>query len=414
MLSAKKWFVLSLWSLVLVALYGLLMRYKIAYYFPLFEQKNMLHAHSHFAFSGWISHVLYCGLFTILEPYLSERSRKKFQIAIAANFVFALGMLVSFTLMGYKALSITFSTLSIVVSIFYAQLFISNAAKLPSSNQSKPWAIAGLLLNIFSSIGPLLLGYMIATHTINQSFYLGSIYFYLHFQYNGWFFFGSLALIFSYLPSGSPSVKKYFYPFLASSLITVFLSLLWFKLPVWISLLTAAGSVIQLVLWCLLLYQFRAVFRNASIHLFPRWSVFFYIASFAFVIKFLLQFVTILPGLSQLVFGFRAMIIAYLHLVLLCGYSVFFIGYFLTKKYIHIKKGAAPAAFILLAGIVLNEIFLGAQSLASFGYLIIPYINLLLLGVAALIFVSAVVLALTQSSSLLKGRGSPLISPTEK
>ena len=34
------------------------MRYKIAYYLPFIEQANFLHAHSHFAFSGWITQVL--------------------------------------------------------------------------------------------------------------------------------------------------------------------------------------------------------------------------------------------------------------------------------------------------------------------------------------------------------------------
>lgn len=398
MTLSKKWFILSLWSLVLVALYGFLMRYKIAFYFPFFEQKNMLHAHSHFAFSGWISHVLYCGLFTILEPYINGRARRKFDILIAANFMCALGMLIAFTLQGYKAFSIAFSTLSIVISVFYATAFITHASKLPLSNQSKPWAIAGLLLNVFSAIGPLSLGYMIATHNIDQNFYLGSIYYFLHFQYNGWFFFGSLALIVSHLPSASDSLNRYFYPLLISAVVTVFLSMLWLKLPFWLTFITAIAGVAQLVLWCMMLYKYRGIFRRVSATYFKRWAVFFYVAALAFVIKFLLQFLTMIPGLSQLVFGFRPMVIAYLHLVLLSGYSVFFIGYFLSKKYIYAGRLPATAAFILLGAIVLNQVLLGAQGFAAFGYFIIPHINLLLLAVAVLLFLSSAALAAAQTA----------------
>lgn len=49
------WVRLSLINLLLVALMGILMRYKIGFEFPLFNQKNIQHAHSHFAFTGWIS-----------------------------------------------------------------------------------------------------------------------------------------------------------------------------------------------------------------------------------------------------------------------------------------------------------------------------------------------------------------------
>lgn len=51
-----KYFRYSVISLFIVAVLGTLMRYKIAFSFPYFDQKNLLHAHSYFAFSGWISH----------------------------------------------------------------------------------------------------------------------------------------------------------------------------------------------------------------------------------------------------------------------------------------------------------------------------------------------------------------------
>ena len=47
------WIRFSIFNLMLVALIGLLMRYKILFEFPLLDQKSLQHSHSHFAFAGW-------------------------------------------------------------------------------------------------------------------------------------------------------------------------------------------------------------------------------------------------------------------------------------------------------------------------------------------------------------------------
>ncbi|HRN44574.1 MAG TPA: hypothetical protein PLH20_07300, partial [Flavobacterium sp.] len=52
-LNIQFWLKFSLLNLCLVAALGVLMRYKIGFEFPFFNQKNILHSHSHFAFSGW-------------------------------------------------------------------------------------------------------------------------------------------------------------------------------------------------------------------------------------------------------------------------------------------------------------------------------------------------------------------------
>ena len=56
--NSKFWLKFSLINLLIVALIGLLMRYKIGFEFPFLDQKHLQHSHSHFAFVGWISHTL--------------------------------------------------------------------------------------------------------------------------------------------------------------------------------------------------------------------------------------------------------------------------------------------------------------------------------------------------------------------
>ena len=66
-LNSKFWLKFSLLNLLIVALIGLLMRYKIGFEFPFFDQKHLQHSHSHFAFSGWISHTLMVLMIVFLE-----------------------------------------------------------------------------------------------------------------------------------------------------------------------------------------------------------------------------------------------------------------------------------------------------------------------------------------------------------
>ena len=71
--SRKKWLQFSLFNLMLVALLGVTLRYKIAFSLPFIDQQNLLHGHSHFAFAGWVTQAL----MTLLVGYLSEQTSKE-------------------------------------------------------------------------------------------------------------------------------------------------------------------------------------------------------------------------------------------------------------------------------------------------------------------------------------------------
>lgn len=397
--SFNKWIKWGLINLAIVALFGTMMRYKIAFEFPFFQQKNLLHAHSHFAFSGWISHFIYCGLAMIIIDHLGSAVRKKYKTLIISNLVMSFGMLFAFTAQGYKAISITCSTVTIFIAVIFTFIFIKDAKQLPADNPSKKWAIGGLLLNILSSIGPFYLAYILASKNMNHNLYLGSIYYYLHFQYSGWFFFGCMALAITLLPKQEyGSMHTYFKIFMGTSILTVFLSLLWTKLPLWIYIITVIATVIQLATWFHLLFKFRVYHKHMLEHIKPAWiAIFIYGAILALSIKFILQTISVIPSLSTLVFGFRPIVIAYLHLVLLGVYSLFIIGFGFYKGYFTPTKFAGFSAILFFIGVILNELFLGLQGMAAFTYTIIPKINELLLFAAVVLFTSATLLVFSQS-----------------
>ena len=108
----KKWCRIALFNLLLVASAGVLLRLKILTPLTWLNHKYMLHAHSHFAFAGWVSLFLMAAMI----GNLPEKFSKGYERILIAYTITAYGMLFSFPFQGYGAVSIIFSTLSVLVS----------------------------------------------------------------------------------------------------------------------------------------------------------------------------------------------------------------------------------------------------------------------------------------------------------
>jgi len=391
---SQKYFKYSVISLLIVAILGTLMRYKIAYSLPIFEQKNLLHAHSHFAFSGWISHILYCGMASIILKHVYSR---RYDILIIANLIFSVGMLIAFTIQGYKMISIMFSTATILISILFAIQFIIDWRKISGYHPSRSWSIAAVLLNVLAAGGPLFLAFMIMTKTTNHNNYLGSVYYYLHFEYNGWFFFAAIAMIVQNLKSRLKLLEKHFVFLVIASVPTFFLSILWANIPTWLFVVTIACTFLQFGVWIQMLKVYFPQIKTYLISNYPQWvSLLCYTAILAITIKFLLQSISVIPSLSQLVFGIRPIIIAYLHLVLLGVYSLFLISYLVIKNYVTVNTTFRNGAMVFLIGVLLNELLLGIQGFAAFAYIPISHVNDMLFGAAVILFTGAAMLVVSQ------------------
>ena len=123
------WLKFSLINLLIVALLGLLMRYKIGFEFPFLDQKHLQHSHSHFAFTGWISHTLMVLMILFLENKTKHTANvltDKYTKILTANLICAYGMLVSFIIQGYGLISIIFSTASLFVACVFAYFYFQD------------------------------------------------------------------------------------------------------------------------------------------------------------------------------------------------------------------------------------------------------------------------------------------------
>ena len=385
------WLKFSVFNFLIVALLGVTMRYKILYSMPFLDQKHLQEAHSHFAFYGWITNVIYVLILNYMHKINAQIDLKKYEKLIVVNLIASFTMLGAFLYGGYFWASIAGSTVALLCSFVFFFFFVRDAKKI--QDFSKFWFLAGLFFAVISSVGVFNLGYMMMSKTATQDLYLASEYYYLHFQYNGFFIFSCIGfLLFSMKQAGSGISEKQnkliFWLLFVGCVIGYGLSVLWMKMPVSIFAVIVVATIMQTI-GAVLLFVFikknwtNLVLKWSSMHRF----VLLY-AGFAFAVKIALQLGSTIPALNQFAFGFRNVVIAYLHLVLLMCIATFLINQILATHYFTITNKLLMGFKLLLLGIFLNELILGLMGVFSIKYISIPFANEMLLGVSVLMFAS--------------------------
>lgn len=390
------WVKVALFNLLLVALLGLLMRYKIGFEFPYLDQKHLQFSHYHFAFYGWISHTLMVLMVFSIHRKNQGIDVKKYNTVFLLNLAGSYGMLVSFIFRGYSIGAVVFSAIAITALVVFAVLFIKDLSHSNTSTIVSKWFKAALLFNIISSIGVFAIAYMMLTKNLHQTEYLASVYYFLHFQYNGWFFFACMGLFMNYIGASCKTYTTAFRLFFVSCIPAYFLSTLWLHIPAWLYIIVAIAAFVQLYAWVLILKQLISsqIIKNSSQPIILQYILLF--IGIAVSIKLLLQLGSIVPAISKLAFGFRPVVIAYLHLVLLAIISFFLLFYIYAGGILSTSRIILIGLAIFSAGVFINEIVLAIQGIAAFSYTVLPYANEMLFA-AAIFLVAGIAVLFTYS-----------------
>src|SRR6186713_2875343 len=248
MRSKKSWIELSLIHLMAVSILGIALRSKILFSLPFINFDYLRNAHSHFAFGGWITLS-----FMLIMAYnlLPGRFHEKpvYQWIFRGITFSSWGMLITFPILGYTFLSIAFSTLFIFITYLFGWCFTRDLLKSDVNKSVRLFAISSVAFLLLSSAGPYTLAYLLAEKSRNLILLRDAVFSYLHFQYNGFFTLGVLAILFhSLLPSASERDKKNIHRLAVWMVISVvpslFLSFLWHN-PGWlIRSVALAGSLL--------------------------------------------------------------------------------------------------------------------------------------------------------------------------
>jgi len=175
-----------------------------------------------------------------------------------------------------------------------------------------------------------------------------------------------------------------------------FLSALWMNIPVWVYVLVVIAAFAQVIGWLWFVHLIRKNWNRLKPKISATSKYILACSAVALTAKLLLQLGSTIPSLSDLAFGFRPIVIGYLHLVLLGVISLFLLGSMFSEDYFYNNKKSVTGVFIFAGAVILNEIILMVQGVAAITYTSIPFINELLLGASILLFTGSLLMALTK------------------
>ena len=398
MTKKNLWITLLLTNLCIVALLGTTLRTKFLFPLSFLNYQNFLSAHSHFAFGGWVT----LGLMVLsIDKLLDEEQQQKriYQWMLWGIEINSFGMLLTFPFEGYALLSIIFSTAFIFFTYAFSWVFIHDIKKTSRPMPVKLLSLIALSCLVISSAGPFTLAYILASQTGDAILYKDAIYFYLHFQYNGFFTLSVFALFLNRVAgnvSGRAGKKlSRFALLLCLSIVPAFfLTLLWHADNVFVRGMAFGGCALiflTLAAFCALVFDKNIFTMRAS----GLASTLLLLSMVSFAIKMILQMGTIIPSLANAVFGYRPIIIGFLHLVFLGFVSFYILSSFWEDAAFPLQKKISAVAVIFFAvAVILNETILlvdGIGLMLYVTYSIYPW----LLWAAAILLLSSAILMLT-------------------
>ena len=360
--------------------------------------KHFLHTHSHIALLGW----LYNLALIFIGYYFFKKDVKKFNYIFWVSQITILGMLFSFPFQGYAFWSITFSTLYLFASYWLIIEIFRSSRGFKEQVEYKLLRAGGVFL-FLSSIGPFALGAIMAKGLQGSIWYSLSIYWFLHFLFNGFFYTVFLALLISKLKKEvviSVSKIKWVYYLTVFSIIPLYAQFTIEAIPSnWIVLLSLLSSVAQVVSIVLLFKEFKLFLIKMTN---PITKTLLGLALLSLVLKVLFQLFTSFPVLHQMVFSSKStLIIGYLHMVMLGMFSLFFIWLLIEEKVVPLTSALKTGVVFFIAGVLLSELVLFAQGTANYFWnYSLPNYYLLLYSVSGLMPFGILLMLIAQFSKV--------------
>lgn len=339
---------------LIAAILGLVLRSFQVFEIPI-TYKFFVHTHSHIALLGWV----YLTLTTLIYKLFvqSEVKDKMYRKIFWFTQFTLIGMLLSFPFIGYALFSIIFSTLFLFASYWFYGFFLKHTSAEIKSSKSYKCIKMALFYMVVSSLGPWALGAIMNTLGADSIWYRLAIYFYLHFQYNGWMILALVGLFFyiielQQLNISAKTFKRFFWIFNLGILLSFFLSTLFTQPPIFINLLGGVGALLQLLAFGILIKAFKTIARKPSVLFSSFQKIVLGTVVFLWGVKMVLQLVTAIPYLANLAATILDFTVGYLHWTFL---GVVTLGIFLFLDYFKMLKIPKKAYSLYLLGFVATE-----------------------------------------------------------
>jgi hypothetical protein len=361
-LISKNIYLIAVALFVLSAFLGLLIRWSFVFPSALISYKNFVQGHSHVAFLGWGYLAVFGLILHTFIPKYTWNNTFKISIIIAVISIFL--MLFSFPFSGYKAFSIV---LLVVFGVSSYILSFNILKHLYGSNTSTKLIRFSIYYYLISSLATWFLVFVIIKFG-KSNLYYNTIYFYLHFLYNGFFVFALFGLLFKVFENQkikiSEKYKKLFFMYLNTACIPAYtLSILWSNVSAFFYVLGFAAAVLQLISLLFLFKIMQQAFLNLKWNILSKVLLKFLIIAYS--LKIISQLFSAFPYFVQKSIALKPFfIIGYLHLFTLAFMSVFLMLILIQLHKIFIKSAVAKVGiYLFLISVFVTEFFLFGQGL---------------------------------------------------
>lgn len=358
--NTRRWFIIAFSIFLAAGILGLTMRYIFIGEVPFLKYQNVMHTHSHIALMGWAFMLVSGGIIYFFNEEL--HLGKVIRNTLFLNTISVIGMTITFILQGYAFESIAFSTLHLVVAFYFG---INVLRKLKSSQKSTShrflrWSIYWYML---SSLGLLAIGPVSSMLGQLHPLYSGSIQFFLHFQFNGWFTFGALALVFKFIEDRDHNVyfsTPIWIVLITSVLLTYLLSVTWSTPLDVLFYLNAAGVVLQGIAYGSILNQIIKHLKSIKFN-FPLVRTLIILGLGSLTIKVIIQMAVVIPFIAVISYTIHNYVVAFIHLIMLGSITFTIAALLVNESALPYNKTAIYGWSILAFGFILTEFILFGQ-----------------------------------------------------
>lgn len=361
----KHWVYISFINFWVVSILGLLMRWAFLGDISPLSFRHLMHAHSHLAMLGWLFPMLVIAYYHLFIDKTQIRS-KFYNNVLLANQISVGLMTISFIIFGYNWISIAISGTQIIISYITAvRIWKDTTSALGANIKSLVrWSLFWIVL---STLSIWLLPLIINTVGRNSDLYYMAVQFFLHFQFNGWFVFAALAILFYLLLTKGIMIDQNIFQWfkillISSCFLTYMLAVTWSHPEDVFFFTNGIGVVLQLLVLILL---FKLIGGQSVLSKFKGLSaVLLFMAFLSFVIKILIQAAVVIPYVAVISYTIRQFVIGFIHLTLIGAISLAILAFLIEESIVVFENKIMRYGLIsFLVGWVGSELVLFSQGL---------------------------------------------------
>jgi hypothetical protein len=417
--TARRWFRVALLDLFLAGIIGALLRAMFIWEIPFVRFRPWLHGHSHAAMLGW----LFIGIVVVM---IHDGGRgglnKKIRWLLIGLQTAVIGMLLSFPVQGYGPVSITASSIHMVLAYVMLVILWRRAQEWPKggSRALTRWSIAMFFL---STLGVWAIGPIIATGHQSHEIYYWSIQWFLHFQFNGWFWFAAIAMGVRWAERQGFNIRLdglTLALWIISAVFTYALAIAWSE-PLPAVFATVSVGVLLQVWAAVRTLRILLRLREKAEERFPLWGkILVGVALVSMALKVIVQAAVAIPEVAIIGFTLRQYVIGFIHLNTLATMTTLLLAYAILQKWWDTSRPLVRAGlWLLLVGIVASELLLfgqGTMIWAGMGFMSGHYWHLFLASALMPVGVGLFLLARQHPKSnvpVVRGTGQDRVAARE-